>query len=199
MERTQDRSLTPTMIRRAAVALAISAFAVAACGPGGATTAPTTGVTTAPATTAPTTAATTPPASDAPASMAAAITLELATADVGEYVAGEDGMALYIFTPDAAAPGKSVCNDDCATAWPPLVVEDIAEVAAGTGVTGELGTVTRDDGTTQVTLGGNPLYYFANDTAAGDTNGQGLNDVWYLAAPDGTGIDAPQTGGGRDY
>jgi predicted lipoprotein with Yx(FWY)xxD motif len=191
MERTQLRFQSVSLIRRPLAALAVAALAIAACGPGGTTTArPTTAVTTAPATTAP---------ASAPASAAAGITLEVATADAGDYVAGEEGMALYIFTPDADAPGKSVCNGECATNWPPLVVDDIAEVAPGTGVTGELGTVTRDDGTTQVTLGGNPLYYFIGDQAAGDTKGQGLQNVWYLAAPDGTGIDAPQTGSGRNY
>lgn len=196
MEPIRDRSLTPTRLPRSLVALAAAALAVSACGGPGATTGPTSAVTTTPATQAP---ATTEPASDAPASMAAGITLELATAEVGEYVAGEGGMSLYILLPDAAAPGKSMCNGDCAANWPALVVDDIADVAAGTGVTGELGTITRDDGATQVTLGGNPLYYFVGDAAAGDTNGQGIQDVWYLAGPDGAGIDAPQAGGGRNY
>jgi predicted lipoprotein with Yx(FWY)xxD motif len=195
MEHTRAESTNVALIRRGAIALAAAALVLAACGPGGsgATVRP---PTTTPATAAPPSAA---PASDAPASMAGGITLAIATADVGDYVTGEGGMALYIFTPDFAAPGKSVCNDECATNWPPLVVDDIAEVTAGTGVTGELGTVTRDDGTTQVTLGGNPLYYFAGDSAAGDVNGQGLQDVWYLADAEGDGVDAPQTGGGRNY
>ncbi len=139
------------------------------------------------------------PSDAPPSSGSAAIELELESEDVGDYVVGEDGMALYIFTPDAAQPGKSVCNGECATNWPPLVVEEIADVAAGEGITGELGTVTRDDGTTQVTLGGNPLYYFIGDEAAGDTNGQGLNDVWWLAGADGKGIGAPAVASGRDY
>ena len=62
------------------------------------------------------------------------------------------------------------------------------DATAGTGVTGALGTITRDDGTMQVTLGGTPLYYFGADKAAGDTNGQGLGEVWFLAGPDGTGL-----------
>jgi predicted lipoprotein with Yx(FWY)xxD motif len=50
-------------------------------------------------------------------------------------------------------------------------------------VTGEIGTITRDDGSTQVTYNGAPLYYFAGDEAAGDSNGDGLNGVWHIAAP----------------
>ena len=75
-------------------------------------------------------------------------------------------MSLYVFTPDEG--DTSACNGDCATNWPPLTVDDVADVTAGDGVTGELGTITRDDGTTQVTLGGAPLYYFIGDEAAGD-------------------------------
>lgn len=197
MERTLNRALPTdlaTNLRRGIAALAIGAI-VAACGSGNPTTAPTTGVTNPPATTNPTVAATAEPSTGG----SATIELELEDASAGDYVAGEGGMALYIFTPDAAAPGKSVCNGECATNWPPLVVASIAEVAAGAGVTGALGTVTRDDGTTQVTLGGNPLYYFKGDAAAGDTKGQGLNGVWWLAGADGKGIGAPATSIGRDY
>lgn len=185
MERTRTRTGSPStgLIGRLAATFAIAAF-IAACGQaGGGTTNP-------PATTGP--AATTPPAG---ATSAAGLTLEVKTASVGEYVAGKAGKALYIFTQDTG--NTSACTGTCATNWPPLVVAAIGDVAAGTGVTGALATITRDDGSLQVTLGGRPLYYFANDTAAGQTNGQGANEVWYLAAPDGKGIGAPT--GGRDY
>ena len=118
---------------------------------------------------------------------AAALTLEVDDhATLGSYVAGKDGKALYIFTPDTGA--ASNCNDDCAVSWPPLTAAAAGDVAAGAGVTGALGTITRADGSLQVTLGGKPLYYFKNDLAAGDVNGQGINDVWYLAGPDGSGV-----------
>jgi hypothetical protein len=55
-------------------------------------------------------------------------------------------------------------------------------------VTGALATITRDDGTLQVTLGGAPLYYFSGDSAAGQTNGQGLFSKWYVASPTGTAV-----------
>ena len=48
-----------------------------------------------------------------------------------------------------------------------------------------LGTLTRDDGTVQVTYNGWPLYHFSGDTAPGDTNGQGLEGVWFLVSPTG--------------
>ena len=49
-------------------------------------------------------------------------------------------------------------------------------------VTGELGTLTRTDGTMQATYNGWPLYYFAGDAAQGDANGQGVGDVWFVAS-----------------
>jgi predicted lipoprotein with Yx(FWY)xxD motif len=61
--------------------------------------------------------------------------------------------------------------------------------AAGEGVDAALlGTITRDDGAMQVTYNGWPLYYFADDTAPGDANGQGLGDVWFLVSPTGEAI-----------
>lgn len=171
-QRTEDLAVR---LRRSVVAVAAAAaFVVGACATpgGGASAAPTTA---GQPTTAPASAAT------------GALTLEVAQdATLGAYVAGADGKALYIFTPDTGT--TSSCNDECAANWPPLTSAAAGDVAAGAGVTGTLGTITRDDGTTQVTLGGRPLYYFKGDAAAGDVNGQGLNDVWYLVAPDGTGV-----------
>jgi predicted lipoprotein with Yx(FWY)xxD motif len=181
MERMPQRAEDPAVrLRRSVVAVAAAAaFAVGACAApgGGATPAPTTpGTSTgSPPTTAPGT----------PASKA----LELRVAEdptLGSYAAGKDGRALYVFTVDAGT--GSNCNDDCAASWPPLTATMADDVVAGAGVTGELGTVTRDDGSLQITLAGHPLYYFAGDKAAGDVNGQGVNDVWYLAGPDGSGV-----------
>jgi predicted lipoprotein with Yx(FWY)xxD motif len=157
---------------------AVAVFAVGACG------SPNAGATTTPATAAPPTAA----GSGAPASAGADYTsLTIAqNATVGAYVTGKDGMSLYVFTPDSGA--TSACVDKCAQAWPPLTVEDEDDAQAGAGVTGDLGTITRADGTKQLTLGGHPLYYFANDKAAGDLNGQGLNGKWFAAGPDGSGL-----------
>jgi predicted lipoprotein with Yx(FWY)xxD motif len=175
-----------TRHRTGALALVAVAAILAACAaPGGATNPP---ITTAPATSAPATAA---PASAGPA---AALTLEVRTdPEAGAVVTGKDGMSLYVFAKDTSA-GTSACNGDCATTWPPLTVAAATDVTAGTGVSGALATITRADGTLQVTLGGKPLYYFKGDSAAGDTNGQGLNDVWYLASPTGDPADGDDTG-----
>ena len=112
----------------------------------------------------------------------AGIPLEAAeSADVGPYLTGEGGMTLYTFTNDTKDSGKSVCNDDCAAAWPPLLAEAASGLAVGDGVNGTITIITRDDGGKQVAYNGWPLYYFANDAAPGDTNGHEVGDVWFVA------------------
>jgi predicted lipoprotein with Yx(FWY)xxD motif len=109
--------------------------------------------------------------------------LDASSGAVGPYLTGEGGMTLYTFANDTQGDGKSVCNGDCATAWPPYLLEGDDEVTPGDGVTKEITTITRDDGTTQVAYDGWPLYYFQGDKAPGDTTGHELNDVWFVAAP----------------
>jgi hypothetical protein len=81
----------------------------------------------------------------------------------------------------------STCSGACATAWPPLIAK--AAPTAGTGATAsDLATISRSDGSKQVTYDGHPLYYFAGDSGAGQTNGEGVNGFgapWYLLAPSG--------------
>ena len=81
------------------------------------------------------------------------------------------GFALYTFAPDTST--KSVCNGGCAKAWPP-------QPASGT-VKSPYATITRADGSTQLTFDGHPLYTFIGDTAPGTATGNGLNNfggVW---------------------
>lgn len=122
-----------------------------------------------------------PPTTPIPAT----ITLLTAQASFGTYLTDDAGRALYMW--DADRDGSSTCYGDCATAWPPLTVGDAAH--AGPGVDSSLiGTVTRKDGTHQVTYGGWPLYHFESDTKAGDLTGQGntgFGAVWWVVAPNG--------------
>lgn len=93
---------------------------------------------------------------------------------VGGDDAAQPGFALYVFDPDLGTDG-SVCNDGCATNWPPLLVTD----GLATGAS-RLTTITRDDGTQQAAYEGRPLYFFIGDAAPGDTNGQGQGGVWWV-------------------
>jgi predicted lipoprotein with Yx(FWY)xxD motif len=103
---------------------------------------------------------------------------------VGEVLTDQNGRTLYLFTKDSKEPSQSTCVDDCATQWPPLMASDGMQV---TGVDKSLvGQVARPDGSgAQVTVGGWPLYTFAQDTTAGEANGQGVKDVWFAVTPAG--------------
>ena len=133
------------------------------------------------ATPAPVTAAA-PAASGSPASSSGGAPATIGTgssATLGAYLTGAGGMTLYIRTSDPA--GGSSCTGGCATAWPPLTVAAGAQPVAGPGVTGTLATFTRSDGTLQVSSDGHALYYYATDTKPGDTTGQGVGGVWFVA------------------
>ena len=119
-------------------------------------------------------------------------TIEVGTAedDLGTYLVGPDGMTLYYFTRDVLT-GRSRCAGPCAGFWPPLLVETGQELVAGEGASGTFGVVPRADGTSMATYRGRPLYYFANDEAAGDTNGQGVGNIWFVALVDGSSPPNP--------
>jgi predicted lipoprotein with Yx(FWY)xxD motif len=86
------------------------------------------------------------------------------------------GMTLYIFDKDAG--GKSVCNGQCATNWPPLMAAADAKPSA------EWTVIARDDGNKQWAYKGKPLYTWAKDTKPGDITGEGVaNNTWHIAAP----------------
>lgn len=123
--------------------------------------------------------------------------LSVANSDqYGRYLTDGQGRTLYLFTKDQPGEGDSAatsnCHDDCAGAWPPHTAE--GEPQVGEGLDQEkVGTLERDDGATQLTYGGWPLYRFVKDQAAGDVNGQdvhGFDGEWYLLSPDGSKNDA---------
>lgn len=96
-------------------------------------------------------------------------------------VAGSNGMTVYTFANDVKDSGKSACSGGCATKWPPLTVPAGGKPTAGSGASGTLATITRDDGTLQVTYNGLPLYFFQNDKAPGDALGVYTN--WAAVKP----------------
>ncbi|MBI4570796.1 MAG: hypothetical protein HY723_02515 [Chloroflexi bacterium] len=120
-----------------------------------------------------------PAATEAPSAQATVIVTENAT--LGAILTDAEGNTLYIFDNDE--PGVSNCAEGCVENWPPLTVD--GEPTAGDGVTGTLSTIKRDDGTTQVTYDDQPLYHFSGDTAPGDTNGDGVLEIWHVVSVGG--------------
>jgi len=87
------------------------------------------------------------------------------------------------------ADGVSACAGECAGIWPPVPADD--PVAAEGVDAALLGSLQRDDGTEQLTYAGRPLYYYAQDAEPGDTNGQGVNDVWFVVDAAGAAVGGP--------
>ena len=123
----------------------------------------------------------TPPPKATPTPTTKTVTVKAASTSLGKVLVGPNGLTLYTLSSDGM--NSSTCNGACAATWPPLTVKSGTKIVGGTGVKGTFGTITRTDGTHQVTYRGKPLYYFSGDAYAGDTNGQGIGGVWYVARP----------------
>jgi predicted lipoprotein with Yx(FWY)xxD motif len=136
--------------------------------------------------TAPPTEAAPPPATATPEpamAEASATTVATGQTGLGTVLVNPEGLTLYAFTQEA--DGQIACTGGCLDAWPPLLVD--GQPAAGDGVDASLlSTVERPDGSTQASYNGMPLYLSSDDAVAGDTNGQGFNDVWFAVAADGS-------------
>jgi predicted lipoprotein with Yx(FWY)xxD motif len=98
----------------------------------------------------------------------------------GSILTDSEGKSLYFFSKDTKQ--TSACLEGCLDAWPVFYDADIT-VDEGLSVN-DFATITRTDGAKQTTFQGWPLYYFANDAAAGNTNGDNVNNVWFVAKPD---------------
>ncbi|MGF1646499.1 MAG: hypothetical protein ACFCVF_06220 [Kineosporiaceae bacterium] len=110
---------------------------------------------------------------------------------VGEVAVDAAGFTLYRFDSDTADPPTSACSGDCAEVWPPATVEDASGLAAEGIDPDLLGTLTRGDGSLQVTLAGWPLYRYAEDGAPGDALGHGVGGTWFAATATGERAAAP--------
>jgi Uncharacterized protein conserved in bacteria len=100
---------------------------------------------------------------------------KVADTSKGKVLVDAKGMTLYTFDKDSA--GKSNCNGTCAQNWPPLMADASAKAS------GDWSPVKRDDGSMQWAYKGHPLYTWVKDTKPGDTTGDGVNNIWHIAAP----------------
>jgi predicted lipoprotein with Yx(FWY)xxD motif len=167
-------------VRRSFAALFLAALVFSACSAAGSTAAPG----------AQSPAVQSSAAASQPASAPMTVAISLATSpSLGAYLAGPNGMTLYTHTGDSAT--SSTCTGSCAVAWPPLLVATGGSATAGTGVTGTFASLTRADGTVQVTYQGLPLYGWKGDAKAGDMTGEGVNG--FLVATLGGPLPVPSS------
>ncbi len=111
------------------------------------------------------------PAAPAPAGPSAGTAAGLKTTTIGGTVVltNAKGLTVYSFAPDT--PAKSKCYGGCAAYWPPVT----GTTAAGSGLPGKVSTITRTDGSHQLTYNGHPLYTYIGDSAPGQDRGNNLN------------------------
>src|ERR1700690_1039125 len=106
------------------------------------------------------------------------------SAALGKYLTASGGLTLYTLSSDPT--NKSTCAGQCVASWPPLLIVAGGTVSAGPGAAGRFASFTRSDGSTQLADDGRPLYHFAGDGAAGQTNGEGVvafGGTWHVAKP----------------
>ncbi len=137
------------------------------------------------------------PTGSSPASSSASASgtavIETASSSAGTFLTDGSGRAVYVWANDTG--DMSNCNGACAGAWPPVTTGGSA-TASGGAKASDLGTITRSDGTKQVTYDGHPLYYFSGDSGPGMASGQGSDNFgakWWLVAPTGSDVTGSVT------
>jgi predicted lipoprotein with Yx(FWY)xxD motif len=144
------------MSRFLTAAAAVAALAIACCGDDDSSGAASGGA----ATATETTAADEPAPATSPQPVAVGTTVKVADSDYGSILFDDTDQAIYLFGKESSA--KSECYGECADAWPPVLTEGAPQAGAGADPA-LLGTTERDDGSTQVTYNGHPLYYYVDD------------------------------------
>jgi predicted lipoprotein with Yx(FWY)xxD motif len=111
---------------------------------------------------------------------------------LGMVLVDSRGFTLYRLTGETTS--NIMCTGSCTTTWPPLKAS--GSPAGGSGATGTIATIKRSDGITQVTYDGVPLYTFAGDSGPGQSNGEGIQGVWFAVTPAGQSAKGGSGGGG---
>lgn len=100
---------------------------------------------------------------------------------LGKFLTDDEGMTLYMFTSDKNK-NESTCYDQCAAAWPPLLISS-GKPTLAPGIAGTLDATKRSDDSLQVTYNGMPLYYYVKDKKPGDVYGQNVDNKWFVVQP----------------
>jgi predicted lipoprotein with Yx(FWY)xxD motif len=163
---------------------AVAALALAGCGGGDDDNSSGNSNASAGASTEPGTVATKPAPGEAPGT-----TIKTSSSDYGTILFDGEDQAIYVFDKETSA--KSECYGDCAAAWPPVLSKG-APSARGGVEPSLLGTTARNDGTTQVTYDGQPLYYYEGDSPGqvGCQNADEFGGLWLVVKPSGEPVRA---------
>jgi predicted lipoprotein with Yx(FWY)xxD motif len=107
---------------------------------------------------------------------------------LGEHIlVGSSGRTLYVLSPETTS--HLLCkSSECLKFWPPLTASSAKDVKLGSGVHGAVGILHRSGGTSQVTLNGHPLYYFAGDSGRDEVGGQNFKSfggTWHVLSDSG--------------
>lgn len=114
------------------------------------------------------------------AASASGADLGVASTSLGKVIVDSKGMTAYFYQPDVPNSGVSSCTGGCLSNWPAITA-----ATATPSVTGITAKVTVISGTNQLVINGRPIYTFVGDQKPGDTNGQGIEGIWYAVSPAG--------------
>lgn len=127
-------------------------------------------------------------------SSGASSVIKVAQTDLGRVLATAGGRVVYLLTSDTS--DTTTCTGGCLKTWPPVTVSGTPRAA---GVAAAMGSLSRRDGTKQLTIAGHPAYTYAGDTSPGQTNGEGITSfggTWWALSPAGTAVTGSAGGGG---
>ena len=138
-------------------------------------------------------AAATPGGASSSAGGSGSTVIKTASSSAGTILTDGSGRAVYLWTKDGS--GMSACSGACAGAWPPVMASGTV-TASGSAKASDLGSLTRSDGSKQVTYNGHALYYYVGDSGSGTASGQGSTQFgakWWLVSPSGSDVTASVT------
>lgn len=124
---------------------------------------------------------------DAPNKKPPGTTITTVDSQFGEILFDGDERAIYLF--DKETSSRSECYGECAEAWPPVLTKGEPR-AAGRAQGKLLDTTRREDGKTQVTYDGQPLYYYVDDPR-GEVlchNVEEFGGLWLVLEPSGAAV-----------
>jgi predicted lipoprotein with Yx(FWY)xxD motif len=123
-------------------------------------------------------------------------TVGVTSTTLGNILVDSQGRTLYLFQKDSGT--TSTCTGACATFWPPLIAPGAP--TSGSGANASLiGTSKRQNGTSQVTYNGHPVYLYTGDHNPGDTHGQGVvafGASWFALSASGSPVSSASSNTG---